>query len=87
VLAISYGVFLASTVLMLTSTSSVHAYILAAVYGAYIGISETVQRALMPKYVAGQFRGTAYGLYNMVTSGFHFLRRTLFLASCLTRQA
>jgi hypothetical protein len=25
-------------------------YVLAAVYGAYIGISETVQRALVPKY-------------------------------------
>jgi MFS family permease len=50
VLAISYGVFLASMVLMLTSTSSVAAYVLAAVYGAYIGISETVQRALVPKY-------------------------------------
>jgi predicted MFS family arabinose efflux permease len=76
VLAISYGAFLASTVLMLTSTSSVHAYVLAAVYGAYIGISETVQRALVPKYVAGQFRGTAYGLYNMVI-GFSFLAANL----------
>jgi MFS family permease len=52
------------------------AYVLAAVYGAYIGISETVQRALVPKYVAGQFRGTVYGLYNMVI-GFSFLAANL----------
>jgi MFS family permease len=71
-LSISYGVFLASTVLMLWSTSSAHAYVLAAVYGAYIGIAETVQRALVPRYVASQFRGTAYGLYNLVI-GFSFL--------------
>lgn len=51
-------------------------YVLAAVYGAYIDISETVQRALVPKYVAGQFRGTAYGLYNMVI-GFSFLAANL----------
>lgn len=71
-LSISYGIFLVSTVLMLASTSSAHAYVLAAVYGAYIGIAETVQRALVPKYVPGHLRGTAYGLYNMVI-GFSFL--------------
>jgi MFS family permease len=71
-LSISYGIFLVSTVLMLTSTSSAHAYVLAAVYGAYIGIAETVQRALVPKYVPSHLRGTAYGLYNMVI-GFSFL--------------
>ncbi len=66
VLSISYGIFLASTVLMLLSTSSAHAYLLAVVYGLYIGIAETVQRAVVPKYVASHMRGTAYGLYNMV---------------------
>ena len=71
-LSISYGIFLVSTVLMLASTSSAHAYVLAAVYGAYIGIAETVQRALVPKYVPSHLRGTAYGLYNMVI-GFSFL--------------
>ncbi|MGI0048477.1 MAG: MFS transporter [Nitrososphaera sp.] len=75
-LAISYGVFLASTAVMLLSTSSAHAYLLAAVYGAYIGIAETVQRAVVPKYVAGNLRGTAYGLYNMVI-GFSFLAANL----------
>lgn len=75
-LIISYGVFLASTVLMLMSTSSVHAYLLAAVYGVYIGISETVQRAAVPKYVANHLRGTAYGLYNLVI-GFSFLAANL----------
>jgi MFS family permease len=76
VLSISYGVFLASTVLMLLSTSSAHAYLLAVVYGLYIGIAETVQRAVVPKYVAGHLRGTAYGLYNMVI-GFSFLAANL----------
>lgn len=76
VLAISYCVFIASTVLMLVSTSSAHAYFLAAVYGVYIGIAETVQRAAVPKYVASYLRGTAYGLYNMVI-GFSFLAANL----------
>ena len=76
VLVISYAVFLASTVLMLLSTSSAHAYLLAVVYGAYFGIAETVQRAAVPKYVASHLRGTAYGLYNMVI-GFSFLAANL----------
>jgi MFS family permease len=76
VLMISYGVFLASTALMLMSTSSAHAYLLAAVYGVYIGIAETVQRAVVPKYITGELRGTAYGLYNMVI-GFSFLTANL----------
>jgi MFS family permease len=71
-LSVSYGVFLVSTVLMLLATNSVHAFVVAAVYGAYIGIAETVQRAVVPKYIAGHLRGTAYGLYNMVI-GFSFL--------------
>jgi MFS family permease len=76
VLLISYGAFLASTALMLLSTSSAHAYLLAAVYGVYIGIAETVQRAVVPKYIASNLRGTAYGLYNMVI-GLSFLAANL----------
>jgi MFS family permease len=71
-LPVAYGVFAASTLLMLASTDSAHAYALALVYGAYIGIAETVQRAVVPNYVAAEHRGTAYGLYNMV-AGFSFL--------------
>lgn len=71
-LPIAYGIFAASTFLMLASTESVHAYAVALVYGAYIGIAETVQRAVVPRYVAAEYRGTAYGLYNMV-AGLSFL--------------
>ena len=66
VLAISYAVFLVSTVFMLLSTNFTHAYILAIVFGTYVGIAETVQRAIIPKYIVSEFRGTAYGLYNLV---------------------
>jgi len=75
-LSVSYAIFLASTVLMLLATNSVHAFVVAAVYGAYIGIAETVQRAVVPKYIAGHLRGTAYGLYNMVI-GFSFFAANL----------
>ena len=52
---------------MVVSINNVsYAYLLAAVFGLYIGISETVQRAIIPKYVPTEFRGTAYGLYSLV---------------------
>jgi hypothetical protein len=44
-----------------------YASILAAVFGIYAGISETLQRAVIPKYVSSELRGTAYGIYNVVT--------------------
>lgn len=77
-LGISYSVFLATTVLMLLSTSSAHAYLLAVVYGVYIGIAETAQRAAVPRYVAGHLRGTAYGLYNLVIGITFFVANLVF---------
>jgi MFS-type transporter involved in bile tolerance (Atg22 family) len=53
---------------MLVSINSVSiAYILAIVFGLYVGISETVQRAVIPKYVSSEMRGTAYGFYSLVS--------------------
>ncbi|MEO9364289.1 MAG: MFS transporter [Nitrososphaera sp.] len=71
-LALAYGVFAASAFLMLASTNAAQAYVLAIVYGAYVGLAETVQRAVIPRYVSAEHRGTAYGLYNLV-AGFSFL--------------
>jgi MFS family permease len=31
-----------------------------------MGISETAQRAVVPRYMVSELRGTAYGLYNVV---------------------
>ena len=71
-LSVSYLVFLVTAVLMLFASNSAHAFVVAAVYGAYVGMAETVQRAVVPKYILGRQRGTAYGLYKMVI-GFSFL--------------
>ena len=36
------------------------------IYGLYVGISETVQRALISKYVSENNRGTAFGFYGLI---------------------
>ena len=79
VLIIGYSVFVVSTALMLIlSQNTLYAYILAAIFGLYIGISETVQRAVIPMYVASELRGTAYGLYNVVIGTTFFVANVVF---------
>jgi MFS family permease len=79
VLIIGYSVFALSTALMaLISGNALYSYMLAATFGLYIGISETVQRAAVPRYVISQLRGTAYGLYNVVIGITFFAANVLF---------
>lgn len=79
VLVIGYSIFLISTILMiLLSGNAVYAYILATVFGVYMGISETVQRAVVPRYVSPELRGTAFGLYNLVVGVCFFISNILF---------
>jgi len=42
-------------------------------YGAYVGVVETVQRALIPDYVGANLRGTAYGIYYLVVGSAFFV--------------
>ena len=67
VLVIGYSVFAISTALMISISGNIHyAYMLAAIFGLYMAISETTQRAVVPRYVVSELRGTAYGLYSVI---------------------
>jgi MFS family permease len=81
VLMIGYAVFAASSSLMIIFTgggNSLYAYVLAAVFGIYVGISETLQRAVVPRYVSSDLRGTAYGIYNVVVGIGFFASNVVF---------
>ncbi len=79
VLIIGYSVFAISTALMLlTSANAFYSFVLAAIFGLYMGISETVQRAVVPSYVKSELRGTAYGLYNLVIGITFFAANVIF---------
>jgi MFS family permease len=58
--------------------NSLYAYVLAAVFGIYMGISETLQRAVIPRYISSQLRGTAYGIYNLVIGSGYFISNVVF---------
>lgn len=79
VLLIGYAVFALSSVLMvILSGNALYAYLLAAVFGIYMGISETVQRAVIPRYVPSELRGTAFGIFSIVIGSGFFVGNVLF---------
>jgi MFS family permease len=73
VMILGYGIFLSTTLLILLPATGYAALLIAVFYGAYIGIVETVQRALIPNYVEKNLRGTAYGLYYLVVGSAFFV--------------
>jgi MFS family permease len=79
VLIVGYAVFAISAILMvMLSENSLYAFALAAIFGLYIGISETVQRAVVPRYVSSELRGTAFGVYNLVLGTSFFVSNVIF---------
>jgi MFS family permease len=79
-LIIGYTVFIFSNLFMVAFTRSdpLYAYILAAIFGVYVGISETVQRTVIPRYVTQELRGTAYGIFYIVTGAGFFVSNIVF---------
>jgi MFS family permease len=77
VMVFGYGVFLSTALLFLLPSSGYFAVLIAVVYGAYVGIVETVQRALVPDYVEESLRGTAYGIYYLVVGSAFFVSNSV----------
>lgn len=80
VLIIGYSTLVVTTILMVmeVSENSLYPYIYAMVFGLYLGISETVQRAIVPKYVSSGLRGTAFGLFYIVIGTCFFISNVTF---------
>jgi MFS family permease len=80
VLIIGYSTLVVTTILMVmeVSENSLYPYIYAMVFGLYLGISETVQRAIVPKYVSSELRGTAFGLFYVVIGTCFFISNVTF---------
>ena len=68
VLIIGFLLFVISALLMYLSEKNDIIYIISIplIYGLYVGISETIQRALVAKYVSEHNRGTAFGFYGLI---------------------
>jgi len=73
VMIFGYAVFFSTTMLFLLPATGYVALLIAVFYGAYVGVVETVQRALIPDYVEKNLRGTAYGIYYLVVGSAFFV--------------
>jgi len=74
VMVLGYGVFLFSVLLiLLLPLNGFNAFLVAVSYGAYFGVIETVQRALVPEYVDRSLVGTAYGIYYLTVGSAFFV--------------
>lgn len=74
VLMMGYGAFLVSALILSQRiTHSAHIILLALVYGVYMGIGETIQRAMIPTYAPAELKGTAYGVYYLVVGTGFFI--------------
>lgn len=77
VMVLGYSLFLSTAFLFLLPITMYLALLIAAMYGAYMGIVETVQRALIPEYVQESLRGTAYGIYYLIIGSAFFVSNTV----------
>jgi len=64
---LSYITFLISCLLCLSDATGIpFAVLVALIYGVYVGMIETSQRAVIPEYVPEDLRGSGYGVYYLL---------------------
>ncbi|MBS7622414.1 MFS transporter [Candidatus Bathyarchaeota archaeon] len=71
VLGLAYMLFAATSAAGLCLTGdALYAFAIAVLFGCYLGIAETVQRAVIPDFASPELKGTAYAIYyTLVGSG------------------
>jgi len=79
VLGLSYVAFFATSVTAIVLTgSSLFAYAIAFLFGGYLGISDTVQRSLIPEFPKSELKGTAYAFYYLIIGSGSFAANSVF---------
>ena len=73
VMIFGYVIFLSTALLLLLPATDHVAVLVALFFGAYLGIVQTVQRAMIPSFVKPNLRGTAYGIYYLVVGSSFFV--------------
>jgi hypothetical protein len=55
-----------------------YGFIIAGVFGIYLGISDTVQRAIIPDFTKNELKGTAYAFYYLLMGASSFVANSIF---------
>jgi MFS family permease len=79
VLCLAYAAFFATSVTGIVLVgNSLYAYLIAFLFGAYLGISDTVQRAVIPDFTRNELKGTAYAFYYLLIGFSSLAANTIF---------
>jgi MFS family permease len=78
-LCTSYVVFVVTSVAgALLGGNASYGFLIAFLFGSYLAISDTVQRALIPDFTEPQLKGTGYAIYYMLIGVCSFLANSIF---------
>jgi MFS family permease len=78
-LCVSYLLFLiTSTAGIYIGGNALYAFPIAFLFGSYLAVSDTIQRALIPDFTRPQLKGTGYALYYMLIGACSFAANTVF---------
>lgn len=55
-----------------------YGFVIAGVFGIYLGISDTVQRAIIPDFTRKELKGTAYAFYYLLVGASSFVANSIF---------
>jgi MFS family permease len=74
-----FVIFFATSLVGFWSTQgALVAFLIAFLYGTYLGISDALQRALVPSFVSSELKGTAYAVYYLVVGVGSFIANLVF---------
>ncbi|OYT61697.1 MAG: hypothetical protein B6U69_03120 [Thermofilum sp. ex4484_15] len=73
-----FFITLTSLIALLSPFNFISIMIVASTYGCYLGVLDTVPRALIPTYVPPSRRGTVYGIYYLLAGISSFVGNSLF---------
>lgn len=78
-LCLGYVVFLVTSVAgSFLGGNTSYGFLIAFLFGTYLAISDTVQRALIPEFTQSQLKGTGYAIYYMLIGVCSFLANSIF---------
>jgi len=88
VLCLSYAIFLVTSVAgFLLPGNPIYGFLLSLLFGSYLAIAETVQRAMIPDFTKPELKGTAYALYYMLVGVGSLIANFMFGALWTSRGA
>jgi hypothetical protein len=56
----------------------IYAFVIAFIFGSYLAISDTVQRALIPEFTKPELKGTAYAIYYTLIGSCYLVANSVF---------